>query len=37
MLNLKLVTWMAFVIWLALGLRIYFGYSRRHSVLGRSS
>jgi basic amino acid/polyamine antiporter, APA family len=35
MLNLKAVTWIAFVVWLAIGLAIYFGYSRRHSKLGR--
>jgi basic amino acid/polyamine antiporter, APA family len=35
MLNLKAVTWSAFVVWLAIGLAIYFGYSRRHSKLGR--
>src|SRR5471032_1770890 len=35
MLNLKAVTWIAFVAWLAIGLAIYFGYSRRHSKLGR--
>ncbi|USS93116.1 amino acid permease [Fructilactobacillus ixorae] len=26
-------TWIRFLIWLALGLLVYFGYSRRHSVL----
>ena len=35
MLNLKAVTWVAFVAWLAIGLAIYFGYSRRHSKLGQ--
>jgi len=33
MANLKAMTWVAFVIWLALGLAIYFLYSRRHAVL----
>ncbi|SAL15880.1 amino acid permease [Caballeronia udeis] len=35
MLNLQAVTWIAFVVWLAIGLAIYFGYSRWHSKLGR--
>jgi basic amino acid/polyamine antiporter, APA family len=35
MLNLKAVTWIAFVAWLAIGLAIYFSYSRSHSKLGR--
>jgi basic amino acid/polyamine antiporter, APA family len=35
MLNLKRVTWIAFAAWLAIGLLIYFGYSRRHSKLGQ--
>jgi APA family basic amino acid/polyamine antiporter len=35
MLNLKAVTWIAFVAWLAIGLAIYFTYSRSHSKLGR--
>jgi APA family basic amino acid/polyamine antiporter len=36
MLNLKAVTWIAFAIWLTIGLAIYFGYSIRHSLLGRA-
>jgi basic amino acid/polyamine antiporter, APA family len=35
MLNLKAVTWVAFVVWRLIGLSVYFGYSRRHSKLGR--
>jgi APA family basic amino acid/polyamine antiporter len=35
MLNLQTVTWIAFVAWLAIGLAIYFSYSRWHSKLGR--
>jgi basic amino acid/polyamine antiporter, APA family len=35
MLNLKRFTWIAFVVWLAIGLLIYFDYSRRHSKLGQ--
>ena len=35
MLNLQAVTWIAFVVWLAIGLAIYFSYSRWHSKLGR--
>lgn len=33
MLNLPLLTWLRFVIWIALGLYLYFGYSFRHSKL----
>ncbi len=33
MINLQAVTWIAFVVWLVIGLCIYFLYSRRHSVL----
>lgn len=35
MLNLTTLTWVRFLIWLALGLAIYFLYSRRHSLLGK--
>jgi len=33
MTRLPEVTWLRFVIWLAIGLLVYFGYSRKHSVL----
>ncbi|MCK7574549.1 MAG: hypothetical protein MZV65_00520, partial [Chromatiales bacterium] len=33
MLNLPLVTWLRFGLWLALGFVIYFAYSRHHSAL----
>lgn len=32
---LKPETWLRFVIWFVIGMAVYFGYSRRHSVLGR--
>ncbi|TDP93720.1 APC family permease [Labedaea rhizosphaerae] len=35
MLNLEVLTWIRFVIWLAVGVVIYFGYSRRNSRLGQ--
>ncbi|WP_197374153.1 APC family permease [Mycolicibacterium baixiangningiae] len=35
MLNLTGLTWMRFMIWMAIGVVIYFLYGRRHSVLGR--
>jgi len=36
MLNLKGETWERFLIWMALGLVVYFLYGRRHSRLGKS-
>lgn len=35
MASLDLDTWYRLVIWLVLGLAIYFGYSRQHSQLSR--
>jgi APA family basic amino acid/polyamine antiporter len=35
MLNLTGLTWIRFVIWMAIGVLIYFAYGRRHSVLAR--
>ncbi|MER7798438.1 amino acid permease [Microbacterium sp. NPDC096154] len=34
MLNLTLDTWIRFIVWLAIGVVVYFLYSRRHSRLG---
>ena len=34
MLNLTTLTWVRFLVWLALGLIIYFSYGRRHAVVG---
>ncbi|HEU4962775.1 MAG TPA: amino acid transporter [Bacilli bacterium] len=36
MVQLSLITWMAFLIWLVIGLFIYFGYSRSRSELNRT-
>ncbi|OXM73215.1 MULTISPECIES: amino acid permease [Amycolatopsis] len=35
MLNLTVLTWLRFLAWMALGVVIYFVYSRRHSLLGK--
>jgi len=35
MLNLTGLTWIRFLIWMAIGVVVYFAYGRRHSVLGR--
>jgi APA family basic amino acid/polyamine antiporter len=35
MVNLQAITWVAFVVWLLIGMVIYFGYSRRHSKLSK--
>jgi APA family basic amino acid/polyamine antiporter len=33
MVHLQATTWIAFVVWLTIGLAVYFGYSRRHAKL----
>ena len=35
MLNLTLLTWIRFAVWMVLGMVIYFAYGRRNSVLAR--
>jgi APA family basic amino acid/polyamine antiporter len=37
MLNLTTLTWVRFLVWLALGFIIYFAYSRRHSIVGKKA
>ena len=34
MLNLTVLTWLRFVVWMVVGVVIYFAYGRRHAVLG---
>ena len=34
-LNLAVFTWVAFAVWMVIGLLLYFGYSRSHSLLAR--
>ena len=36
MMGLTLITWLRFVIWLAVGLVIYVFYSRKHSEFARA-
>jgi APA family basic amino acid/polyamine antiporter len=36
MLNLTALTWVRFLIWMALGVVVYFVYSRRNSLLGKT-
>lgn len=33
MLNLTLLTWIRFGVWMVLGIVVYYAYGRRHSVL----
>ena len=35
MLSLPAANWWRLIVWLLLGLVVYFGYSRRHSVIRR--
>ena len=35
MINLTVETWLRFVIWMVIGLVVYFAYGRSHSLLGR--
>ena len=37
MLNLTGLTWIRFLIWMAIGIVVYFLYGRRHSLVGRRS
>ncbi|MEU1985257.1 amino acid permease [Nocardia sp. NPDC019395] len=37
MINLSVETWLRFVVWMLLGLVMYFAYGRRHALLGRSA
>jgi APA family basic amino acid/polyamine antiporter len=35
MINLSVETWLRFVVWMVLGIVVYFAYGRSHSVLGQ--
>jgi APA family basic amino acid/polyamine antiporter len=35
MINLSVETWLRFVIWMVIGIVVYFAYGRSHSVLGQ--
>ena len=34
MLNLSVQTWLRFIVWMAVGVLVYFAYGRRHAVIG---
>ncbi|MEV0299343.1 amino acid permease [Nocardia sp. NPDC050710] len=36
MLNLSVETWLRFLVWMVIGLAVYFAYGYRHSLLGRA-
>ncbi|TDV36809.1 amino acid permease [Actinophytocola oryzae] len=37
MLNLTILTWLRFFIWMVIGVIVYFSYGRRHSSLGKNA
>lgn len=37
MTRLQVITWIAFLVWISIGLVVYFAYSRKHSLLNQKS